>query len=77
MYIKAARKRARGTERTVKARATERSGGNVSYAQHVIDPSERFFARGTFAIPCTSWRAREYERASRAKRTKRRRARES
>lgn len=38
---------------TVEARATERSGGNVSYAQHVIfgDPSEHFFARGTFAHP--------------------------
>ena len=33
----------------MEARATERSGGNVSYAQHVIfgDPSEHFFVGGT------------------------------
>lgn len=37
----------------MEARATERSGGNVSYAQHVIfgDPSKHFFAGGTFAHP--------------------------
>lgn len=39
----------------------ERSGGNVSYAQHVIfgDPSEHFFVGGTFAHPLhVSLRAR-------------------
>lgn len=47
------RERERKRQRTVEARATERSGGNVSYAQHVIfgDPSEHFFAWGTFAHP--------------------------
>lgn len=50
-------------ERIVEARATERSGGNVSYAQHVIfgDPSEHFFVGGTFAHPLhVSLRARAY-----------------
>lgn len=45
----------------MEARATERSGGNVSYAQHVIfgDPSEHFFVGGTFAHPLhVSLRAR-------------------
>lgn len=39
----------------------ERSGGNVSYAQHVIfgDPSGHFFVGGTFAHPLhVSLRAR-------------------
>lgn len=61
-------------ERIVEARATERSGGNVSYAQHVIfeDPSEHFFVGGTFAHPLhVSLRARAYVCVSFAKETKR------
>lgn len=64
------RERERKRQRTVEARATERSGGNVSYAQHVIfgDPSEHFFAWGTFAHPsrvCVRAFERERERDKR------------